>query len=235
MEYKKAKDLFEDINIDLDEKEYEQLSEYENILLEWNNKINLTTITDDEEIFIKHFLDSCTICKYIKDDSRVIDVGTGAGFPTVPAKIINNTIKLTLLDSLNKRINFLKTLCEKLKLDNVSFVHNRAEDLAQEEEYREIFDVATARAVANLSTLSEYCLPFVKIGGIFICMKADNCDVEIEEAKIAISKLGGKIREISSFVLNNNINRTIIIIEKIKNTPKNYPRKAGMPAKSPIK
>ena len=205
------------------------------MLIDWNSKINLTAITNEDDVWLKHFVDSCTINKYIPSNSKIIDVGTGAGFPGVPLKIVRDDISLTLLDSLNKRISFLKELTNELQLDKVEFIHGRAEDIAQDKNYREQFDIATARAVANLSTLSEYCLPFVKVGGYFICMKAGNVQDEIEEAKNAIDKLGGTIEKIDSFTLpNSDIERTIILIKKIKNTPKTYPRKAGTPSKNPI-
>ena len=235
MIYKNTKELFNGLNLDLTSEQHHKFCDYEELLLEWNKKINLTSITDDHDIWIKHFVDSCTISKYIKENDCIIDVGTGAGFPSLPLKIINPKIKLTLLDSLNKRINFLRTICEQLMLENVDFVHGRAEDIAQNCEYREKYDVATARAVANMSTLCEYCLPFVKKGGIFICMKAGNCKEEIDSAKNAIKKLGGIIEKIEYFTLpNSDFDRTIIIIKKLDSTPKLYPRTAGIPSKKPL-
>ncbi len=235
MEYKKAAELFNSIKLNLTDVQFKSFEKYKEDLLYWNTKINLTAITEDEEIWIKHFLDSATILKYIQKNSSLIDIGTGAGFPSIPVNIMDNSIKITLLDSLNKRINFLKTTCENLGINNAEFVHGRAEDFANDNNYREKFDIATARAVANLSTLVEYCLPFVKKGGIFICMKGDNCETEIKEAKVAIKKLGGKISKIDSFEIAAGLKRNIIIIEKVSNTPKEYPRKAGTPSKNPIK
>ena len=162
MIYNKAKEMFHSLNFELDENQYEMFCNYEKLLLEWNDKINLTAITDDNDIWIKHFLDSCAISKYIKDSDSIIDIGTGAGFPGIPNLIINNTLNLTLLDSLNKRISFIKDVCDNLNLNNVKYIHGRAEDVAHDEKFREKYNVATARAVANLSTLVEYCLPFVK-------------------------------------------------------------------------
>ena len=235
MTYQDAKELFEKIKIELSENEYEKLSMYENLLLDWNEKINLTAITDDYDIWLKHFVDSCTLNSYISSNSNIIDVGTGAGFPSIPIKIMNNSIKLTLLDSLNKRIDFLKDVCEKLSLDNINFVHGRAEDIAHDNNHREIYDIAVARAVANLATLAEYCLPFVKKDGVFLCMKAGNCEEEIENGKNSIKELGGKIEKIDKFFLPDGVNeRTIIVIKKINNTKNVYPRKAGTPSKKPI-
>ncbi len=235
MNYQNAKELFKKINIDLSEEKYNKLSTYKKFLLDWNQKINLTAITEDEEIWLKHFIDSCTLDHYISNNSKIIDVGTGAGFPSVPLKIIKEDIDLTLLDSLNKRIDFLKILCENLKIDNVTFVHGRAEDIAHEDEYREKYDITVSRAVANLSTLSEYCLPFVKKNGVFLCMKAGNVEKEIEDGKNAIMELGGEIEKIDKFLLPDGVTeRTIIVIKKISNTKNIYPRKAGTPSKKPL-
>ncbi len=235
MNYDECKSLFNELNIELTQSQFDKYELYKKELLEWNEKINLTAITDENEIWLKHFIDSCTINEYVDSNSSLIDVGTGAGFPSLPLKIIRDDISLTLLDSLNKRLIFLQDVVNKLELNNIEFIHGRAEDIANDNKYREKFDVATARAVANLSTLSEYCLPFVKINGIFICMKAGNVDKEIEEAQIAIKTLGGKIEKIDKFNLpGSNIERTIIIFRKIKNTPLSYPRKAGIPSKQPI-
>ena len=236
MDYINCKSLFNELNIELTKQHFNQFELYKKELLEWNEKINLTAITDENDIWIKHFVDSCTINKYINQNSSLIDVGTGAGFPSLPIKLLHNDLNLTLLDSLNKRIDFLKDVVNKLELNNVNFIHGRAEDIANNQNYREKFDVVTARAVANLSTLSEYCIPFVKINGIFICMKAGNVENEIDEANKAIEILGGKLEKVDSFLLpHSDIERTIIIIKKIKETPKQYPRKAGIPSKNPIK
>lgn len=227
---------FKYININLTEKEEKSFESYMKLLLEWNNKINLTAITTQDEIILKHFADSCSIIKYIKNNDRIIDIGTGAGFPGIPLKIINKDIYITLMDSLNKRVNFLNEVISKLELENIDAVHSRAEDLAKNKEFREMYDVAVSRAVANLSTLSEYMLPFVKVGGICICMKGPNIQEELENAKGAISKLGGKIKYIDNFKLGNTENeRNIIVIEKLKPTNSKFPRKAGMPSKEPLK
>ena len=214
----------------------EQFYKYMNLLIEWNEKMNLTAITEPKEIILKHFIDSITILKYIDDNSKLVDVGTGAGFPGVPLSIMNPTLKITLVDSLNKRLIFLQEVVKELNLKNIEIVHARAEEFGQNKNYREKFDIATSRAVANLATLSEYLVPLVKIGGKIISMKASNAKEEINDAQKAIEVLGGKIEKIEEFDLpESDIGRTIIIIDKNKCTPAIYPRKAGTPAKEPIK
>ena len=214
----------------------EQFFEYMKLLIDWNEKINLTAITEPEEIITKHFIDSLTILKYIKNDYKVVDVGTGAGFPGIPLCIMNPTIKMTLVDSLNKRLIFLQEVVNTLKLKNIEIVHARAEELGQNIKYRETFDIATSRAVANLSTLSEYLIPLVKINGKIISMKASNAKQEIDEAQNAIQILGGQIESIEEFNLpESDIGRTVIIINKNKPTSKKYPRKSGTPNKEPLK
>lgn len=240
MEYnvfqEKLKKECERMQIDIKENQIEKFYIYMNLLLEWNQKINLTAITDCDEIIIKHFIDSLTICKYLKKDSSVVDVGTGAGFPGIPLKIIREDLNIILVDSLNKRIRFLEEVIEKLKLENIKAIHSRAEEFGRNIKYREKFDYATSRAVANLSTLSEYLIPLVKIKGKVISMKGSTIDEELEESKKAINVLGGKVLEIDEFNLpSSDIKRNVVIIEKIKNTPNKYPRKAGTPAKEPIK
>ena len=214
----------------------EQFYKYMNLLIEWNEKMNLTAITEPKEIILKHFIDSITILKYIDDNSKLVDVGTGAGFPGVPLSIMNPTLKITLVDSLNKRLIFLQEVVKELNLKNIEIVHARAEEFGQNKNYREKFDIATSRAVANLATLSEYLVQLVKIGGKIISMKASNAKEEINDAQKAIEVLGGKIEKIEEFDLpESDIGRTIIIIDKNKCTPAIYPRKAGTPAKEPIK
>lgn len=214
----------------------EQFFEYMNLLIEWNKKMNLTAITDPEEIILKHFIDSITILKDIPDNSKLVDVGTGAGFPGIPLSIMNPTLKITLVDSLNKRLIFLEEVVKKLKLENVEIIHARAEEFGQNKKYREKFDVATSRAVANLATLSEYLIPLVKLNGKVISMKASDAREEIKQAQNAVKILGGKITEIKEFTLpESDIGRTIIIINKEKLTPSKYPRKPGTPSKEPIK
>ena len=224
-----------EFNIKINDEQIKKFMNYMNLLLEWNEKINLTAITQPEEVKLKHFVDSLTVLKYINDDDKVIDIGTGAGFPGIPLKIMKENTKITLLDSLNKRINFLNIVIETLNLRNIQAIHGRAEEIARNKLYREKYDVAVSRAVANLSTLSEYMLPFVKVGGKCICMKGANVNEEIEKAKNAIKELGGEIERVDNFYLSDNDNeRNIIIIRKVKETSSKYPRKAGMPSKEPL-
>lgn len=229
------KELSNKINVDLDDDKISKFILYKNLLQEWNEKINLTAITEDSEIIIKHFIDSLTVIKYIPENASIIDVGTGAGFPGIPIKITKEDTIITLLDSLNKRLIYLNEVIEKCNLKDISTVHGRAEDFGNNEEYREKYDIAIARAVANLATLTELCLPFVKVGGNFIAMKGSSIE-EIEDAKKAIEILGGEIENIDKFMLpETDMERNIVIIKKVKNTPKQYPRRAGIPANKPIK
>lgn len=216
----------------------DQLSSFERyyeMLIEWNEKINLTAITDYNEVFVKHFLDSVSIIKAydMSGVTSVIDVGTGAGFPGIPIKIMFPDINVTLLDSLNKRLNFLNEVISELSLENIYTVHGRAEDVAKEKDHREKYDLCVSRAVANLSTLSELCIPFVKLGGSFVSYKSDKATEEITKADKAIKILGGSFKKRIDFDLDGN-NRTFIIIDKISSTTKKYPRKAGTPAKEPL-
>jgi 16S rRNA (guanine527-N7)-methyltransferase len=220
----------------LSDKQENQFEKYMKLLVEWNEKVNLTAITEHDDIILKHFVDSLTIEKYINNGASVIDVGTGAGFPGIPLKIYNESLDVTLLDSLNKRINFLNEVIKELDLEKIKTIHLRAEDGGKDKMLREKFDVATSRAVANLSTLSEYLLPFVKVGGEAICMKGPNVEDELKDAKKAIKILGGEVEKNEKIVLpNSDIERNIIIIKKVKPTPKSFPRKAGTPSKAPIK
>lgn len=205
------------------------------LLLDWNNKINLTAITQPEEIAIKHFLDSITILKYIDipENADIIDVGTGAGFPGIPLKIVRNDINLTLLDSLNKRLIFLDDIINNLNI-KATLIHSRAEDAGKKEEYREKYDIVTARAVASLNQLCEYCLPFVKINGKFIAMKGDNANNEILNANKAIKILSSEIENIYNFKLNDNYLRTIIEIKKISHILPKYPRNSAQISKRPL-
>ncbi len=225
----------EEFNIEINEEQIKSFEKYMNLLLEWNEKINLTAITQPDEVKLKHFVDSLTVLKYINDDDKVIDIGTGAGFPGIPLKIMNENTKITLLDSLNKRINFLNIVIETLNLRNIQAIHGRAEEIARNKLYREKYDVAVSRAVANLSTLTEYMLPFVKVGGKCICMKGANVNEELERAQNAIKELGGEIERVDNFYLSDNDNeRNIIVIKKVKETNSKYPRKAGTPSKEPL-
>lgn len=225
------------IGITLDEKQKQQFYDFYETLVEWNKIMNLTGITEYEEVNEKHFVDSLSITKAIDLEKveSVIDVGTGAGFPGIPLKIAFPHLKVVLLDSLNKRIKFLDTVIEKLNLENIRTIHGRAEDYAKQSEYREQFDLCVSRAVANLSTLSEYCLPYVKVGGIFIPYKSGEIDEEVTVSKKAIHILGGKLQDVIKFQLpGTEIGRSFVKIGKMQNTSKKYPRKAGLPAKEPL-
>ena len=224
-----------EISIEFSNIQIESFYKYMNLLIEWNEKINLTAITEPKEIIIKHFIDSLTVLKDIKGKNTLVDVGTGAGFPGIPLKIMDEEIKITLLDSLNKRINFLNEVINQLDLKNIETIHSRVEDAGKNKKYRERFDIATARAVANLATLSEYMLPLVKVGGKSICMKGSEVSEELQNSKKAISILGGEIENIDNFQLpKSDMMRNIVIIKKVKNTPNKYPRKPGTPSKEPI-
>ena len=233
---KKLEEKLKLIDINISETEIENFKIYMKLLLEWNEKINLTAITNEDDIILKHFVDSLTIKKYISENEKIIDIGTGAGFPGIPLAIMNKNNEITLMDSLNKRIVFLNDVINKLKLTNVKAIHSRAEELAKNKTYREKYDIAVSRAVANLSTLVEYMLPFVSVGEKCICMKGPNIEEELKNAKNAIKELGGEIIKIENFKLPESDNeRNIVIIKKIKETSSKYPRKSGTPSKEPIK
>lgn len=215
-------------------KNIEKFYKYMQLLLEWNEKINLTTIVEPEQIIVKHFLDSLTIKKYIEDEKNIIDVGTGAGFPGMPLAIEKNN-NVTLLDSLNKRINFLNDVKEKIGLENVVTVHSRAEDAAKDKKYRECFDYAVSRAVAPMNVLSEYLLPFVKVGGKVICMKGPNVKEEMDNSEKVAKILGGKIEKVEELEIPEiDMKRTVVIVKKTEKTSSKYPRKAGTPSKEPL-
>lgn len=227
----------EELGITLSEQQKDQFDRYYEMLVEWNRVMNLTGITEYEEVNLKHFTDSLTIVriKNMMEAETLTDIGTGAGFPGIPIKIAFPHMKITLLDSLNKRIKFLNAVIEELGLQNVTTLHGRAEDYAKKEEYREKSDICVSRAVANLSTLSEYCLPFVKKNGSFISYKSGASDRELEESKKAIQILGGKVARIEKFNLpGTDMARTLIEIKKTGQTPSKYPRKAGLPSREPL-
>lgn len=224
--------------VELSSYKIEQFLRYKDILKEWNSKINLTTITDDYEIIVKHFLDSIALvkCGLLKDGLSLIDVGTGAGFPGIPIKILFPGIKVVLLDSLNKRINFLNEVIHELQLEQIYAVHGRAEDMARDKDYREKFDISTARAVANMTVLSEYCIPFVSEGGYFLAMKGPSVDEELKEGKNAIGTLGGRVKEVVEVELyGEEMNHRVVVIEKVLKTNEKYPRKTVQIQKKPIK
>ena len=223
--------------ITLSQQQLDQFQTYYQLLVEWNEKMNLTAITDKEEVYLKHFYDSISAAFYFDFDKpyHICDVGAGAGFPSIPIKICFPNLQVSIVDSLNKRISFLEHLASSLQLSGVKFYHDRAETFAQKAEQRENYDIVMARAVARLSVLSELCLPLVKMNGTFIAMKAASANEEIEVGKKAIITLGGKLEEVYSFTLPEEISdRNIVVIKKIKNTPKKYPRKPGTPNKQPI-
>lgn len=227
-----------DMGIYLTDKNLEDLLKYKEMILEWNQKINLTTITDGTEMDIKHFADSLspTLTGILEGDKKIIDIGTGAGFPGIPLKIWNPKLRVTLMDSLNKRISFLDLVIKELGLNGINSIHGRAEELALKPEYRESFDICISRAVASLDTLSEYCIPFVKPGGWFIAMKGPAAVDEIKLAGKAISTLGGSVEDIKEIAFpGTDITHTLIMIKKVAKTPQKYPRGGGKPRKSPIK
>lgn len=229
---KQSQELF----IELDENKQEKFYNYMQLLIQWNEKMNLTAIIEPKEVLQKHFVDALTILPYLEKNIKMIDVGTGAGFPGIPVKIAEDTIEITLLDALNKRLNFLNEVIRTLELSKIETLHLRAEEAGKSKKLREQFDVAVSRAVAPLSVLVEYLLPLVKINGICICMKGSNIEEEIENSQKAIQVLGGKIEKIEEFMLpNSDIKRNIIIIKKIHQTPGKYPRKPGTPSKEPIR
>lgn len=232
----KLKNLLNKINIEINNEQIELFYKYMNLLLEWNEKINLTAITEQDEVILKHYVDCLEVLKYIEPNTSIVDIGTGAGFPGVPIAIMNKSNNITLVDSLNKRINFLNEIKDKLDLKNINTIHMRAEDFGQNKIYREKFDFAVSRAVANMSVLAEFLLPAVKVGGKVICMKGSQIEEELNNSKNAIKLLGGQILERKEFCLpDSDIARNIIIIKKVQKTPNMYPRKAGLPNKQPIK
>jgi 16S rRNA (guanine527-N7)-methyltransferase len=236
-DYSYLKNTLSEWNFDLSDKQIEQLDKYYEMLIDKNKVMNLTAITEFDEVLVKHFVDSLSICTVLpKDISSVCDLGTGAGFPGIPMAIAYPSLQFTLIDSLNKRIKFLDEVVSELGLTNVTLVHARAEEAGRNKLYREQFDLVVSRAVANIATLSEYCLPLVKVGGYFISFKSGDINDEIKLSGKAINKLGGNLRKPVLFSLpDTDISRSFLIINKEKNTPKAYPRKAGTPSKEPLK
>jgi 16S rRNA (guanine527-N7)-methyltransferase len=227
----------EKLGIVISKEQMQQFEMYYDLLVQWNEVMNLTAITEYDEVMQKHFVDSLALCQGVKieDLESLIDIGTGAGFPGIPLKIMYPHLKVVLLDSLNKRIKFLNEVIEKLGLKDITALHGRAEDFAKQKEYRENFDLCVSRAVANLSSLSEYCIPYVKKGGMFVSYKSGAVEEELEMAKKAIFLLGGEKKEVVKFTLpDSDIERSLVLIEKVQGTPKKYPRKAGLPAKEPL-
>lgn len=217
---------------------YDKFIIYKDMIKEWNEKVNLTAITEDEEIIKKHFIDSIKSYRFepLNNCRNLIDIGTGAGFPGIPLKIMRPDLEVVLLDSLNKRVNFLNEVIKRLGLTGIKAIHGRAEDYARENNYRENFDVAISRAVANMSVLSELCIPFVKNGGYFVAMKGPSVDEEINEGKKAVEVLGGSIENIMEVdIEDTDLKHNLVIVKKVKDTPKAYPRKAGTASKKPIK
>ena len=232
--YKEIRNTLKEI--ELTENQIEQFYNYMNGILKWNKSINVTSITDEKMFIVKHFADSLTINRFVEDKKTLIDIGTGAGFPGIPLKIVNKDLKVTLIDSVNKKLNIIRDITADFNLENLEIIHTRAEDLANDIEYREKYDIATARAVAGLPILMEFCVPFVKVGGYFVCLKGPNANLELEESKVAMDVLGVEfIEKINIELPESDLNHNILVFKKVKNTPDKYPRKAGKPVKSPIK
>lgn len=233
----KLREMLNQLHVDATDEMLAQFQRYYELLIQWNGFMNLTGITDYDEVNCKHFADSLSLVKTVEMDKtkKIIDIGTGAGFPGLPVKIAFPKTEVTLLDSLGKRVKFLNTVIDELQLLEIKAVHGRAEDYARQMEYREQYDLCVSRAVANLAALSEYCLPYVKPGGYFIAYKSGDADTEIEASKKAITLLGGEIESVEKFLLpGSDIARSLVKIKKIKQTPKKYPRKAGTPTREPL-
>lgn len=239
MEYKKLlKESCDEMGVSLDENQIEQFMQYLSLLLEWNEKMNLTAITEKRDVVLKHFADCLSLVPAVEWNTgmKVIDVGTGAGFPGIPVKIACPEVEMTLLDSLQKRIGFLQEVGTQLGLEGVQYIHSRAEDGGQNAEHREQYDLCVSRAVANLAVLAEFCLPFVKVGGMLAALKGPDAEAELEQAKGALAKLGGKLVKIQDVTIpNTDLSHKLVFIEKTAPTPKQYPRKAGKINKNPLK
>lgn len=231
------KNKLDALGIEIDENQLEKFDKFTELMLYWNERISLTSITDEEEIIDKHYVDSLTLLKtdLIEGNLKVLDLGTGGGYPGIPLKIMRNDLKMTLLDSRLKKIEYLETIVGDLGFDDLELIHGRAENLGQDQAYREAYDLVLSRAVANLSSLAEYCLPFLKIGGFFIAMKGSDYETEVNDAKKAIKKFGGQIQEIIDIQIpETDITHALVIIKKERSTPNKYPRRPGTPTKDPI-
>ncbi len=226
------------VGLELNEIKYNKFMLYKDLLKEWNEKINLTAITEDEDIVKKHFIDCIKAFKFegFNTADSIIDVGTGAGFPGVPISIMKEDCNVLLMDSLNKRVNFLNEVISKLDLQKVQAVHGRAEEMSRTGKYREKYDIATSRAVANMCVLSEICIPYVKVGGYFVAMKGPNIEEELKESKNAISTLGGKLIDVIKVEIeDSDLNHNLVVVQKVKSTPNTFPRKYGSISKKPLK
>lgn len=221
-------------DINLSDDVLKNFYDYMNGIISWNDKINVTAIVDPDEFIVKHFIDSITINEIVKNKGKLLDIGTGAGFPGIPIKLLNDKLSVTLIDAVNKKLNVIRDVSKDMNIDNLEIIHSRAEDLARDKDYREQYDYVTTRAVSNLSTILEYMIPFLKVNGIAICMKGPNYKEEIEEAKNTFKVLGIKLKEVKKYVFEGQ-ERNVLIIEKLKKTDEKFPRGGGKPLKEPLK
>ena len=221
-------------DINLSDDVLKNFYDYMNGIISWNDKINVTAIVDPDEFIVKHFIDSITINEIVENKGKLLDIGTGAGFPGVPIKLLNDKLSVTLIDAVNKKLNVIRDVSKDMNIDNLEIIHSRAEDLARDKNYREQYDYVTTRAVSNLSTILEYMIPFLKVNGIAICMKGPNYKEEIEEAKNTFKVLGIKLKEVKKYVFEGQ-ERNVLIIEKLKKTDEKFPRGGGKPLKEPLK
>ena len=234
MEFKeKVKEKFKEFGFELSEEQSIDFEKFYNLLLEENSKYNLTAIVDEDDVILKHFIDSVLPIAKFNDGDKILDIGSGAGFPSIPLSIMNRNLNMVAIDAVNKKVNFINMVAKELKLTNLVAVHERAEDLVKKNSNREGFDIVTTRAVANLSTICEYSLPFLKVGGIMIAYKGSYVSEEIKSAEKALKVLGGKIKEVSKFELND-MERNVLLIEKIEKTPNKYPRSQNKPRTNPL-
>lgn len=221
-------------DINLSDDVLKNFYDYMNGIISWNDKINVTAIVDPDEFIVKHFIDSITINEIVENKGKLLDIGTGAGFPGIPIKLLNDKLSVTLIDAVNKKLNVIRDVSKDMNIDNLEIIHSRAEDLARDKNYREQYDYVTTRAVSNLSTILEYMIPFLKVNGIAICMKGPNYKEEIEEAKNTFKVLGIKLKEVKKYVFEGQ-ERNVLIIEKLKKTDEKIPRSGGKPLKEPLK